>query len=252
MDEVRAVLQEVEKQLVAIGTLYEADLELQRVSPTLRGKLKGFLGNQRSALDHLAHAVVAAHGSGEAHTHYPFAAEAGAFEASLDKNMPGVREQRPDIADTIARHQPYCVPALARLRDLLNDESQQRLTAETRDKPKDDGTPASADPLDAATVEAPAPAAPAPAVTATSPVPPTNAGGSTLSGGVFIDGVEYDPMTLKRHQEAQRAASTVIYVDWRFAGSDASALSTLEAINEAVRAALEEVAATAGLAIGSD
>ena len=246
MDEVRAVLAEADKQLLAIGTLYEADLELQRPSPTLRGKIKGFLGNQRSALDHLAHAVVAAHGAGEVHTHYPFAAEGPAFEASLDRNMPGVRERRPDVAAAIGRHQPFSVPALARLRELLNDESQQRLAPETREKPREAGAP-----VDPAPEEQPAAPVPPPAPAAR-PVPPTNAGGTGLSGGVFINGVEYDPITLQRHQEARREASGVTYVAWRFGGSHDSALSTLEAISAAARAAIEEVSAAAGLTARTD
>lgn len=247
MDQVRAVLREVEKQLVAIRTLYEADLELQRVSPTLRAKIKGFLGNQRSALDHLAEGVVAAHGAGGAHTHYPFAGDAAAFEPSIDKNMPGVREQRPDVAAAIAHHQPFTAPALARLRDLLNDESQQRLAPETRERPKDVDTPAPPEPP-AVPAAAAVPAAPTPAPAG----PPPGAGGIMLSGGLFINGVEFDPITLQRQQEAQRRASQVIYVDWRFGGSETSALSTLEAINAAVAAAVGEVSATAGLAAQAD
>lgn len=241
MDQVRAVLREVEKQLVAIRTLYEADLELQRVSPTLRAKIKGFLGNQRSALDQLAQGVAAAHGAGGTHTHYPFAGDATAFEPSIDKNMPGVRERRPDVAAAIARHQPFTAPALAKLRDLLNDESQQRLAPETRERPKDIDTPA-------APAAAAEPAEPNPAPAG----PPPGAGGIMLSGGLFINGVEFDPITLQRQQEAQRRESPVICVDWRFGGSDTSALSTLEAINAAVAAAVGEVSATAGLAAQPD
>ena len=243
MDQVRVVLEEAEKQLVAIGTLYGADLELQRASPTLRGKIKAFLGNQRAALDHLAHDVVATHGAGEAHSHYPFAAEADTFDASIDKNMPGVRERRPDLAATIARHQPFSVPALARLRDLLNDETQQRLAPETRDKPKDVEVPAAAD------AEADVPVAPAAAAPAAPPkAGPANQGGIVgLTGGVFINGVSYDPITLQRQEEARQREATVVYVDWRFGGSEASALATLEAISAAVRETIEEVSATAGL-----
>jgi len=232
MDDVRGVLDEAEKQLVAIGTLYEADLVLQRASPTLRGKIKGFLANQRAALDHLAEGVVAAHGAGEAHTHYPFARDEEGFEVSIDKNMPGVRAQRPDVAAAIARHQPFSVPALAQLRDLLTDPTQQRLTPETRERPPSEVAP-----------DGPPPAEPAEALAP----PPANAGGAVLSGGLFIDGVSHDPTTLRRQQEARLAETKEIYVDWRFGAAETSALATLAAVDSAVRAAIAEVAAAAGL-----
>jgi len=234
MDDVRTVLDEAEKQLVAIGTLYEADLALQRASPTLRGKIKGFLANQRAALDHLAEGLVATHGAAEAHTHWPFARDAEAFDASIDKNMPGVRAGRPDVATVISRHQPFSDPALAQLRDLLTDPTLQKLTPETRERPKPDPAVVS----EPAAV--PAEAAPAP--------PPINAGGGVLSGGHFINGVSHDPVTLQRQQEAELAQTKDIYVDWRFGESETSALATLAAIDAAVRAAITEVSAAAGLA----
>lgn len=238
MDEVRGALQEADKQLLAIRTLYEADLSFQRASPTLRGKIKAFLGNQRAALDHLAEAIVAAHAVGGGHTHYPFAAEEAVFEASLDKNMPGVREHRADVAAAIGRHQPFTAPALADLRGLLNDESQQRLVPETRDRVAVEAAPLAGDrPVE---------------VSPTPPMPPTDAGGIVLSGGLIIDGVAHDPITLASRLEAQRLESKVDYVDWRFGLSDASALSTLESIDAAVRAALADVAATAGVAVRLD
>jgi len=235
MDDVRTVLDEAEKQLVAIGTLYEADLTLQRASPTLRGKIKGFLANQRAALDHLAEGLVAAHGAAEAHTHYPFARDAEAFDASIDKNMPGVRTRQPDVATVISRHQPFSDSGLAQLRDLLTDPALQRLTPETRERPQPDP----------ATVPDPAPA---PSETAAPAPPPINAGGGVLSGGLYINGVSHDPVTLQRQQEAQLAESKEIYVDWRFGESETSALAALAAIDAAVRAAITEVSAAAGMA----
>ncbi len=236
MDDVRTVLHEAEKQLVAIGTLFEADLTLQRASPTLRGKIKGFLANQRAALDHLAEGVVAVHGAAEAHTHYPFARDAEAFDASIDKNMPGVRTQQPDAATVISRHQPFSDPALAELRDLLTDPTLQKLTPETRERPKPD-LAAVPEPAAASVSSEPVP-----------PPPPANAGGGVLSGGLFINGVSHDPVTLQRQQEAELAQSKEIYVDWRFGESETSALATLAAIDAAVRAAITEVSAAAGLA----
>ena len=158
MDDVRSVLQKADAQLTMIGTLYEADLELQRTSPTLRAKIRAFLESERAALDQLALRVVAAAGSGETHVHFPMAPWEAGFEASIDKNMPGVREARPEVAATIARHQPYNVPALAQMRELLRDEERQRLTPETKPAPEE--------------AEAPAPE-PTPVEAATAPRPPT-------------------------------------------------------------------------------
>lgn len=237
MPELHDVRRDAEKQLAVIATLYEADLALQRTSPTLRGQISRFLANQRAALDQLA-AGVAAPGTAEAHTHYPFARDEDAFAASLAKNMPGLGEGRPDVVAAIARHQPFSVPALGRLGDLLTDESQQRLSPETRQRPKDAEPAESTSPVDLASDP----------VTEPPPVPKANAGGGVLSGGHFINGVPYDPVTLQRQQEeARQRESTEVYVAWRFAGSEVTALDTLEAIDAAVQAAVAEVSAVAGL-----
>ena len=229
MDATRAVLQKADAQLSMVGTLYGADLELQRVSPTLRGKIKGFLDSERAALDQLAARIVASVGAGEAHVHYPFAAEKSLFAESVGKNLPGVREARPDIVDVIARHQPFSVPALAQLRELLRDEARQRLTPETRPAPQVADPP----PDEAA----PDPVAPRP--------PPAGTG---LTGGVFINGIEYDPVTLKRLNPEPEVKRETVYVDWQFEGSDTSALRTLEAVHAAVTTAIDEISAAAELA----
>ena len=54
MDDVRSVLKKADAHLLAVGTLFEVDLELQRVSPTLRAKVRSFLETERAALDQLA------------------------------------------------------------------------------------------------------------------------------------------------------------------------------------------------------
>lgn len=237
MEDTRAVLKKADAQLTMIGTLYEADLELQRVSPTLRAKIHGFLENERAALDQLAARLVASLGAGEAHVHYPMAADEPRFEASISKNLPGINEQRPEVAAAIARHQPFNVPGLGQLRELLVDETRQRLTPETRPAPPEPASPEPAPPA-ADEVEAAPPA----------PPPPRPPGlGAGLTGGVFINGVEHDPVTMQPLNPVAPARRETIYVDWRFEGSETSALRALESIHVAVSAAIDEVAAAAGL-----
>ena len=218
MDDARTVLEKADRQLAMIGTLYGADLELQRLSPTLRAKIKAFLDNERSALDHVAERVVVASGVGEVHTHYPLSPWEASFEASVDKNMPGVRQSRPDLTETIARHQPFSVPGLAQLRDLLVDDKWQHLSP---------------------------PADPAPGETAPAASPPRPPGmGAGLTGGLFINGVEHDPVTLQPLEAPAPVRRETIYVEWRFEGGEESALTTLEAIHAAVGAAVDEVSAS--------
>ena len=237
MDDLRAALGKSDVHLTMIGTLYEADLELQRTSPTLRAKIRAFLDSEKAALDEVAARAVATAGSGEVDVHYPLAPDAETFDAFLDRFMPGVREGQPNIAGIVARHQPYGVPALSRLRDLLVEPARQELTPETRPAPPEPEAPAP--PPEAA------PAEPAPE---RSPRPPTGLGGG-LAGSVFVNGIEYDPITLKPLTALPEVRRETIYVDWQFGfeGGDASARQTLEAIHVAVTAAVDDVAAAAGL-----
>lgn len=231
MDHVKAVLQKAAGQLEAVATLYEADLELQRVSPTLRGKIRAFLESERSALDWLARRLAVVDEPGGTEVRYPLADLAGDFDACLDEQLPGVREGRPDVAAVLARHQPYTVPALRLLGDLLLDEKRQRLTPETRPAPKVE--PAAA----------PEPAEPPPAP----PRLPPGAFGAGLTGPLVINGADYDPVTLLPLIPPPAQLRDSVYVAWRFEGSEAHALPTLQAIQAAVAAAVAEISATADL-----
>jgi len=233
MDDVQMALQKADGQLAMIGTLCEADLELQRVSPTLRAKINAFLENERLALDHLAVRVMAAGGIGEAHTHYPLAADAPRLEPSFDKNMPGIREARPDVAAVIGRHQPFNDPSLGRLRELLMDVKRQGLKPQTRPAPPDiEDTPPPA-------IQDPPRPVP--------PPPPSGGFGGGLTGPLVINGVEHDPVTLRPLNPLPAPRRETIYVAWLFEGTESPALQTLEAIHAAVLSAIDEVAAAAGL-----
>jgi hypothetical protein len=232
MDDVETALTRAEAQLPMIRTLYEADLELQRPSPTLRSKVRMFVELERAALDHLAERIVKSGGAGEAHVHYPLAADAPRFEPSIDKNMPGVRAALPEVAAAIGRRQPYIVPGLGRLRHLLLDEKHQRLTPRTEAAPPpSEPAPPEPDPV---------PAAPAPRP------PPSGGTGSGLTGPMFINGIEYDPVTLRRLDAPAAPVRDQVYVEWRFEGDDVDALNRLDEIHAAVKAAIDEVAATLG------
>lgn len=233
MKDVRTALQKADVQLTMLDTLYDADLDLQRISPTLRFKIKAFLDSERSALDHLALAVVASCGLGEGHIHFPLAPESDRYDESFDKNMPGVRDKRPDLVAVIAGHQPFSAPGLADLRDLLRDENRQKLTPVTQPAPP-----------------VPDPPPPDPDAPAAAPAPPPPSGGlgPGLTGPVFINGIEYDPMTMKPINAPPPVTRDTIFVDWRFAGSETSARTTLERIRAAVVNATDEVAAAADLA----
>ena len=87
MDDIRAVLQRSDAHLTMIGTLYEADLELQRASPTLRAKIRAFVDSEKTALDQVAQRAMPAAASGEVDVHYPLAPEAETFDAFLDLSL---------------------------------------------------------------------------------------------------------------------------------------------------------------------
>ena len=234
MDDVQAVLSKADSQLVAAGTLYVADLELQRVSPTLRGKIKAFLDNEQAALDQLAQRL-AAGGAAPEEARYPLADDAEGFDSAFDQQLPGVREGRPEVAAALARHQPFDVPALGRLRDLVADPKRQRLSPDTRPAPKVEAAE------ETATQAEPAEPAPAP------PHLPPGPFGAGLTGPLVINGAEYDPVTLKPLNPAPEQVRDSIYVAWRFEGIDEPALQTLEAIQAAVAAAVAEISAAASL-----
>jgi len=234
MDDVRAVMEKAEKHLAAAATLYEADLGLQRVSPTLRGKVKAFLESERTALDNLARRLVGAGAAGDSQGRYPLAADPTAFDAALDEHLPGLRDARPDVAAALARHQPFTVPALGLLGHLAADERCQHLTPETLPAPHVDTPP----PPPPAEPEA---SKPAPAQ------PPSAAGlGAGLTGPLMINGFEYDPVTLQPLNATAPPPRETVYVAWLFHGRD-HALQTLEAISAAVAAAVEDITAVAGL-----
>lgn len=237
MDDVQALLQKADKHLGVAATLYEADLELQRVSPTLRGKIKAFLESERAALDNLAQRLRVAGAASDSQARFPLAPDAAAFDAALDEHLPGIREQRPEVTAALARHQPFTVPALGLLGHLAADERCQRLTPDTRPAPQVDAPPPP---------PPPPPTEPGPSKPAPAQAPSTAGLGAGLTGPLMINGFEYDPVTLQPLNPTTPPPRETVYVAWLFHGRD-PALPTLEAIQAAVSAAVGDVSEAAGL-----
>jgi hypothetical protein len=112
MDDIHDLLDHTDEQLALVEQLYRRSLEAKEQGKRLKPQIKNVLDNQRSALDYLAHHIYERHGAltskgTKAKSYYPIANSPQEFDAWFDKNLPGVRAKRPDIADAIKRHQSW-------------------------------------------------------------------------------------------------------------------------------------------------
>ncbi|HEY5294246.1 MAG TPA: hypothetical protein VIJ70_02060 [Gaiellaceae bacterium] len=218
--DVEALLDLADEQIAEVESIYEATLREHQVSPRLKALIKNVIENYRSALDFVANAAAERHGkTGSAKVYWPYAKIPAEFTKWFDKTMPGVRRNRPDLADAWERFQPY-QPGfewIAALVELANANKHRELTPQTR--------------------------------TETVRREVNGPGGSvswgpgvTFGSGVSIMGEPVDPRT-------QRTASTVetIYVDWVFDTPKASALNTLKTIQTGARPMLQELCSLADL-----
>lgn len=211
IDDVEALLGEAASQFEEISRLYDEALATQQTSSTLRVTIKNFLENVRSALDYVANALVDAYGKPGVNNYFPIPENPARFDDAMDSKMRGVRAARPDVADVIRAHQSDELRTLA---TLTNDHKHQRLTPQVAEEVgrRHVMGGVSWDP-----------------------------GSVRMSGGVFIQGEQIDPVT-------QRTASTRVirYVDWKFDG-DISALAAMRGALQAARAVIDDIYAVTGL-----
>jgi hypothetical protein len=221
LGDVEAVLDLADERFLEIGALYQAALDAKSVPPRLQALIKGFLEHQRSALDYVAEAVNHAHGTKPGHkVYWPYAKLASEFTTRFDKNFPGVRSTRPDIATAWESFQPYN-PGYAwikHLMELTNENKHRALTPQVRtDTPRrEHRTGKSVVSWDPRSV--------------------------TFGPGVSIGGELVNVGT-------QTTASTrdLVYVDWLFSDPNASVIRVLTEIKSGVRPMLHELCSLSGL-----
>ena len=134
MEDLAALLAEVDEQMGTVRRLYADSLRTETVFPGLQPKIKNVLENQRSALEYLASAIVDRFGKSTGRSYYPIVSEPALFDARFAKNMRGVAAARPDIRDAIEARQPYRqgYEWLGHLATLTNENKHQKLSPQQR------------------------------------------------------------------------------------------------------------------------
>jgi len=224
-----SVLDKADDQLAEVRQMYEESLQQKQPSGRLLATIKNVLDNQRSALEFIAHAIYEQHGKKGSKCYYPYAHNAAEFNAVFDKNLPGVRAARPDIATAIQAHQPYQAEhgSLGYLVTLSNENKHRNLSPQSRREHRRfevrrDGATMSMD------------------------------ADAYLRGDIkfnFGPGVEIRIAGHRVNSEAELRAvmQEVIYVDWLFTDTGSSVIATLESIQSTVRQTAEDVSKAAGL-----
>jgi len=216
LSNVLALIEAAGEQIEEVAGMYQASLQAQAPSGRLQVAIKNVLENQRSALDHTAHAITGRWGLKGRKTYFPSAEVEARFPSELERHMPGVAAGNAEVAAAIERHQPY-QPGHSWMQDLYsltNENKHSELTpqirAETRMR---QAGPVTWDP-----------------------------GAVTFGSGVSIGGEQIDVRT-------QRTAGTVelLYIDWLFRDPPKSALAVLRTIQSGLVAALDDIYAVTGL-----
>ncbi len=208
-DSINALLDRAGEQLLSIEAEYHASLEKKAIDPALKVDIKNFFENLRSVLDYLAHEIrdsSAVQEGGEDWFYFPIAQSDSQLAGMLQKWFPGLKERRPALYSFIESVQPYAEAAgwLAKFNRVNNDNKHGDLVEQTR--------------VESEEVEV------------------TSAGGGKVTwkpagvrfgSGVRIHGVPIDPNTQLPVPNQKVQTTRTVWVDFRFAGVDVSALALM-------------------------
>lgn len=215
------LLGKIDEGLARVEARCQNDLGAKAVSNEMLYEVRRVIQDCQSALDWTASAVDARYGS-RGRPYFPIGRDQADFEKKLDAQIPGLRRNRPHIADAFERHQPYrpgC-EVLAQLHELSRVNKHQDFSPQTRTERR------------TTRVEVAGASA-------------EWAEGVRFAPGVAILGVPIDAGTQRPTLKAGATVTNVTYVDWRFVNPNLSVRPTLRSLARAVREAVLDVSAAA-------
>jgi hypothetical protein len=204
---VNALIQRAESQLTAVSSAYEKSLHEKHVEDSLKIDIKNLCENLRSSLDYVAHDIREKHcPTATGKFYFPILPNAAAYAGQMAQWYPGLQTTAPKVHAFLESIQPYknSYAWLGLFNRLNNENKHGNLVEQTR--------------------------------TETHQITVTNKGGGgsvswgpgvTFGGGVSIMGVPINPSTQLPVPHASQTVKKMIWVDFRFAGIDASAITLL-------------------------
>lgn len=134
-EEAVALVDYTDDQILDIEKLYLASLEKQDLNSILLIKYKNLLENLRSALDYCAHGLCEKYGNGpKPEVYFPYASldtTREQFLKRVEKNIPGLSKNRPDLLAFLERMQHFSRPGaewFPQFMHLTNKNKHVRLT----------------------------------------------------------------------------------------------------------------------------
>ncbi|MDP3065018.1 MAG: hypothetical protein Q8O40_17715 [Chloroflexota bacterium] len=222
--DIRALLGRGGKQLAAIEEEYGRSLRAKSVSADLKIAIKELCENLRSVLDYLAHDIRGKYCLGtkpNAKFYFPILPSGQVYESRMEEWFPGLRESASALWDYLESIQPYHggqAKWLGVFNDVNNENKHSALVEQTR--------------------------------TEMERIHVTREGLGGVSWdpssvrfgpGVRVLGTPIDPSTQMPVSDPTLQIKRVIWVDFQFAGTGASALGLLRQATEGVAAIAQKV-----------
>lgn len=98
---------EVEDGIIKLNQAYESARKDDEIYEVLKPAIKSSLENLRSILDYAAHDIWESYTKKKNSPYFPYGDDDKTFMKSVDKNLPGLAVQRPDILLLIKSVQPF-------------------------------------------------------------------------------------------------------------------------------------------------
>jgi hypothetical protein len=215
------------RALVELGELYARDLEAEEISDDVIDRVGIIVRNLNAALDKTADGVQTNLYERSTRTYFPLVADEARFEAALDRSIKGLRDDHPEIADAIRRHQPFHRPILNNLKPLYREFAHHDFVLQRREETS--GTTTFAIGGFAAVSIGPE---------------GIQVGGNPWRGFPIKDGKVWRP---DAPSMSDMSLSEGTFVDWHFVDPSVSVIGTLRPLIDACGQAAFDVSYAAGL-----